>query len=67
LDQKVLVSCGLNGIDYSTDNANNWKWISKESFNVCRIAKIGKTVYLAGNNGKVARLIYQYTGKKKPL
>lgn len=65
LDQKVLVSCGLNGVDYSVDNANTWKWISKESFHVCRIAKIGRTVYLAGNNGKVGKLIYQYTGKKK--
>ena len=65
LDQKVLVSCGLNGVDYSIDNANTWKWISKESFHVCRIAKIGRTVYLAGNDGKVGKLIYQYTGKKK--
>ena len=62
LDKKVLVSCGINGVDYSIDNANNWKLISKEGFNVCRIAKIGKTVYLAGNNGKVGKLVY---GKKK--
>jgi photosystem II stability/assembly factor-like uncharacterized protein len=65
LAQKILVSCGLNGVDYSTDNANVWKWISKESFHVCRIAKMGKAVYLAGNNGKVGKLVYEYTGKKK--
>jgi photosystem II stability/assembly factor-like uncharacterized protein len=65
LDQKVLVSCGLNGVDYSVDNANNWQWISKEGFNSCRIAKIGKTVYLAGNNGKVGKLVYHYATRKK--
>lgn len=65
LDPKILVSCGLNGVDYTIDNANTWKWISKESFHVCRIAKIGKTVYLAGNNGKVGKLVYQFSSRKK--
>ena len=64
LDKKVLVSCGINGVDYSLDNANNWKLISTEGFNVCRIAKIGRTVYLAGNNGKIAKLVYG-PGKKR--
>lgn len=63
LDPKILVSCGLNGVDYSIDNANTWKWISKESFHVCRIAKVGRTVYLAGNNGKVGKLVYQFSNR----
>jgi len=58
LDKKILVSCGLNGVDYSRDNANTWKLISGEGFHVCRIAKIGTTIYLAGGNGKVGRLVY---------
>jgi len=58
LDKKNLVTCGLTGVDYSIDNANTWKLISKESFHTCRIAKIGSTVYLAGNNGKIGRLVY---------
>ena len=65
LADDILVSCGLNGIDYSTDNANTWKWISKEGFHVCRISKLGKTVYLAGGNGKVGKLVYQYASKKR--
>lgn len=63
LDKKVLVSCGINGVDYSTDNANTWKLISKEGFNTVRIAKMGTTVYLAGNNGKVAKLEYKFDRK----
>jgi photosystem II stability/assembly factor-like uncharacterized protein len=58
LDKKILVACGLNGVDYSMDNADNWKLISKEGFHVCRIAKFGRTIYLAGGNGKVGKLIY---------
>ncbi len=58
LDKKNLIACGLTGVDYTIDNAANWKSISKESFHVVRIAKIGTTVYLAGNNGKVAKLVY---------
>jgi hypothetical protein len=61
LDKKTLVTCGLTGVDYTIDNAVNWSPISKESFHVCRIAKIGRTVFLAGNNGKVARLVYPGT------
>lgn len=50
------ITCGLNGIDLSTDNGSTWKWISKEGFHVCRKAKKGKTVFFAGSSGKVGRL-----------
>jgi photosystem II stability/assembly factor-like uncharacterized protein len=58
LSKKHVVSCGINGVDYSFDGGNNWKWISKEGFNVCRIAKSGTTVYLAGANGKIGKIVY---------
>jgi hypothetical protein len=56
LSQKDLVSCGLNGIDYSSDGGKTWKWISKEGFHVCRIARNGSAFFLAGENGRVARI-----------
>lgn len=58
LDKTNLIACGLTGVDYTIDNANTWKLISKESFHVCRIAKYGTTVFLAGNNGKIAKLVF---------
>ena len=64
LSQKHIVSCGINGIDYSTDGGNKWTWISKEGFNVCRIAKNGAAVFFAGSNGKIGKLDYT-NGKKK--
>ncbi|MEP7371955.1 MAG: YCF48-related protein [Chitinophagaceae bacterium] len=59
LSKKDLLTCGLNGVDYSGDGGKNWKWISKESFHVCKIAKAGTTVFLAGNNGKIGKLVWK--------
>lgn len=59
LSPKDILACGLTGVDYSYNGGKNWKWISKESFNTCRIAKLGKTIYLAGNNGKVAKITWK--------
>lgn len=57
IKKKQWISCGLNGVDYSSDDGKNWKWISQESFHVCRKAKNGKTVYFAGGSGRVGKLI----------
>ncbi len=57
LSGKKWITCGLNGADISEDNGMNWKIISKESFNVCRKAKKGNAVYLAGNGGKIGKLV----------
>ena len=43
-------------MDVSTDGGNTWTLISKESYHVCRKAKKGDAVYLAGSNGKIAKL-----------
>jgi photosystem II stability/assembly factor-like uncharacterized protein len=50
-----LITCGTSGVDISTDGGMNWKLISGESFHVCRKAKKGKAVFLAGSNGKIAK------------
>ncbi len=57
ISKQKWITCGLNGVDISTDNGNNWKPISANGFNVCRKAKKGKAVYLAGN-GKIGKLIF---------
>lgn len=57
LDEKNLLTCGTSGIDISKDGGNNWELISKESFHVCQKAKNGKAVFLAGSNGRIAKLI----------
>lgn len=52
-----LICCGTTGVDFSDDGGKNWKLISTEGFHVCRKAKDGTAVFLAGPNGKIAKLI----------
>ena len=58
VSDKDIFTCGLNGVDYSSNGGKEFKWISKESFHVCRIAKTGKTIYLAGANGKIGKIVW---------
>ena len=53
-----LITCGTSGADISTDGGINWQLISKEGFHVCRKAKEGSSVFLAGN-GKIGKLVWQ--------
>ena len=45
IDDNKVLSCGLTGVDYSTDGGVNWKLISTESFNVCAKAKKGNAIF----------------------
>lgn len=58
LSKKQLITCGTTGVDYSFDGGKTWKLISKEGFHVCRIAKNGAAIFLAGPNGKIGKVIY---------
>jgi photosystem II stability/assembly factor-like uncharacterized protein len=56
-DKVRLITCGTSGVDISTDGGMNWQLIDPGSFHVCRMAKKGKTVFLAGGGGRVAKLV----------
>jgi len=58
ISKTKLITCGTSGIDVSEDGGLNWKLISTESYHVCQKAKKGKAVYLAGGNGRIAKLIW---------
>jgi len=58
LNKETIITCGLTGVDYSYDGGKNFYSISKEGFHVCRYARIGDTVYLAGGNGKIGKLVW---------
>ncbi len=57
LSKKKWITCGLTGVDISNDDGMHWKPISTQSFHVCRKAKKGKAVYLAGGGGFVGKLV----------
>jgi hypothetical protein len=50
-----LLSCGTSGVDISNDGGMHWRLISPEGFHVCRKAKKGNAVFLAGS-GRIAKL-----------
>lgn len=58
ISDKKWITCGLNGVDYSTDDGKTFKWISKEGYHVCRRAKKGKAVFFAGSGGRIGKLEY---------
>jgi photosystem II stability/assembly factor-like uncharacterized protein len=53
------VTCGLNGTDLTNDDGFHFNRISNESFNVCRKAKNGNSVFFAGSKGKIGKLIFK--------
>lgn len=57
LTKNQLIACGTSGIDLSYDGGLNWVNISKESFHVVQKAAKGNAVFLAGGNGKLAKLV----------
>jgi photosystem II stability/assembly factor-like uncharacterized protein len=51
---KIYLSTGTSGTSLSTAYGESWRKIDATSFNVCRKAKRGKLVLLAGDKGKIA-------------
>ncbi len=57
IDAKRAITCGLSGVDVSSDGGIQWNSISATGFHVCRKAKKGNAVFLAGGNGRIAKLL----------
>ncbi len=53
---KTFLSTGTPGSNITTDGGKTWAKIDDTSYNVCRKAKNGKLVLLAGNGGKIGIL-----------
>ena len=58
ITQTRLITCGTSGVDVSADGGTHWQFITKQAFHVCRKAKGGKAVFLAGGNGRIAKLVW---------
>lgn len=54
---RLLVATGTSGTDISTDGGLHWRLISKEGFHVVQSTRNGKAIYLAGSEGRIARLL----------
>ncbi len=56
ITKKKLIACGTSGVDVSADGGMNWQPVDTRGFHVCRKAKKGKSVFLAGAGGRIAKL-----------
>jgi photosystem II stability/assembly factor-like uncharacterized protein len=56
LYKQTWITCGLNGVDITTNDGINFKQISNTSFHVCRRAKKGNAVFFAGGGGRLGRM-----------
>lgn len=54
INADIYLSTGTPGTNITTNGGKNWEQIDTASFNVCRIARHGELVLLAGSNGKIA-------------
>lgn len=54
---RLLVATGTSGTDISVDGGLHWQLISRTGFHVVQSARNGKAVYLAGSDGRIARLL----------
>jgi photosystem II stability/assembly factor-like uncharacterized protein len=50
---KTFLSTGTSGSNITTDGGKNWSKIDDASYNVCRKAKNGNLILLAGDRGKI--------------
>jgi hypothetical protein len=62
LNDKQMICCGESGVDISTDGGVHWRQISDKSFHICRRAKIGQKIFLAGAHGTIAWLEWNKPG-----
>jgi photosystem II stability/assembly factor-like uncharacterized protein len=53
LGKSVFLSTGTSGTNISIDGGATWSLVNDESYNVCKRAKQGKLVLLAGDKGKI--------------
>lgn len=56
MNKKTAIACGTSGVDITYNGGKTWKQISTESFHVCGTTRTGKVLYLAGSNGRIAKL-----------
>ncbi len=58
IENNIWLACGLNGVDITRNDGSTFTKVSSEGFHVLKRSKNGKSVFFAGNNGRIA--IYQH-------
>jgi photosystem II stability/assembly factor-like uncharacterized protein len=54
IDNKLLITCGTSGVDFSNNKGASWETITKEPFHVAKKHPTKRGVYLAGSGGRIS-------------
>ncbi len=58
VDDNILIATGTSGTDFSLDNGLNWQNFDSQSFNVCKKAKSGSLILIAGSKGRIGKVSF---------
>lgn len=58
VDATRLITCGTSGVDVSDDGGLNWRALTTDRYHVVQKARKGNTIFLAGSNGRIAKLTW---------
>lgn len=58
IDRSRLIACGTSGVDISENGGMDWRSLSTDGYHVCTRSPKGRTVFLAGASGRIAKLIW---------
>jgi len=56
ISRNIFISTGTSGTNITFNRGRTWKLIDSTSYNVCKKAKGGKLILLAGDNGKIGKI-----------
>lgn len=58
INDKMMVACGVTGVDFAVNAHKEWQRASLDSYNVCMVSKKNKAVFFAGDKGRIGKLLY---------
>ncbi len=58
-NHRILITCGMNGVDWSTDGGLHWQQISTQGYHVIQKSRNGNSIFLAGGGGRIARFVVE--------
>lgn len=58
-NNKVILTCGTSGVDWSTNKGKTWNFLSNEPFHVVQKQPGKKAAFLAGSDGRIGYISFE--------
>ncbi|WP_068598562.1 WD40/YVTN/BNR-like repeat-containing protein [Vaginella massiliensis] len=57
VNKDTFAVCGPGGVQYTSDNGINWKYLTKDAYNTCKVSPDKKYILLVGPKGNVGKIL----------